>query len=245
MSVRLTKQQIIEQIRSSAKAHGGIPLGRNRFSGETGIKKHDWYGRYWVSWSEAIREAGFTPNQMNKAYSEEWLIEKLIGLIRRLQRFPVEGHIRMESRENMDFPSHGAFSRVGRLSQWQAKVVAYCRERTEFEDVVPLCGLPSGPDESLFNNELTTAKVGYVYLFKHGSRREYKIGKTFNSLRREGEIALELPEKVEPIFYIRPDDPSGVESYWHKRFAQKRKEGEWFALTAQDIWAFKRWKRIY
>lgn len=88
-------------------------------------------------------------------------------------------------------------------------------------------------------------KVGYVYLIKHGSRREYKIGKTVNPLRREGEIALQLPEKLEPIHYIQTDDPSGIETYWHTRFCDKRKQGEWFALSPEDIRIFKKWKRIY
>jgi hypothetical protein len=86
--------------------------------------------------------------------------------------------------------------------------------------------------------------IGYVYLLKHGSRREYKIGRTNNPVRREGEVVIQLPEKLAPIHYIKTDDPAGVEAYWHNRFGGKRKEGEWFALTAEDVRAFKRWKRI-
>ena len=57
-------------------------------------------------------------------------------------------------------------------------------------------------------------------------------------------MRLQLPEKVKPIHYIEADDPAGVETYWHNRFAAKRKEGEWFALTPDDVRAFKKWRRI-
>ena len=64
-------------------------------------------------------------------------------------------------------------------------------------------------------------------------------------MARPLKVGIQLPEKLQPVHYIKTDDPAGVELYWHTRFASKRKEGEWFALTAQDVRAFKRWKRIY
>ena len=51
-------------------------------------------------------------------------------------------------------------------------------------------------------------------------------------------------EPATPVTVI-VDDPVGVESYWHRRFAEKRGEGEWFDLSPDDVRAFKRWKRIF
>jgi hypothetical protein len=212
----MTKEHILEEIRRTAKANDGVPLGDQRFFTETGIKKSDWHGKHWVRWNEAVKEAGFKPNQKTEAYDENLLIAKLIELVRELGRFPVHGDFLMKRRKDNTFPSYSAFfERFHSKNQMVSKVTEHCQAHEGFEDVIRFCN-ESLPSESNFDEESTASEeiLGFVYLTKFG--RSYKIGKTNAAGRREYELAIQLPEKTSTVHVIKTDDPSGIEAYWHR-----------------------------
>jgi hypothetical protein len=240
----MDKDHIVSEIRRLTKSNNGVPPGINQFCNETGIRQHEWRGRFWARWGDAISEAGFTPNTLQAAYDEIELLERYIELARSLGRLPVPSEIDLRAKEDSSFPSKSTYlKRFGPKSALVVRLQKYCESRPGYDDISNFCN-GYAPQERRDDESVATNKVGFVYLLKHGSRREYKIGKTFNPIRREGEIVLQLPEKIQPVHYIHTDDPSGVETYWHNRFAAKRKEGEWFELSLSDVQAFKKWKRI-
>jgi hypothetical protein len=245
----MTKEQILSEIRRTALANGGVPLGWKRFKTETGIGYYDWYGKFGSAWSDLTREAGFDPHRFNTdRYTDDDLVQALVSLSRRVGRVPARGDIIFAKRTDEAFPSEKAFRRLGPYASRVSRITDFCRRRPEYNDVLPLWETTMAevrPNAATDGPHDSTSAKGYVYLLKHGSRSEYKIGRTFSPMRREGEIAIELPEKPAPIHYIETDDPSGVETYWHNRFATKRKQGEWFTLSPDDVRAFRRWKKIY
>jgi hypothetical protein len=120
------------------------------------------------------------------------------------------------------------------------KVTDYCREREGHADVLAIVAQLVRMPLPQANEEDEPGQHGFVYLLKSG--RYYKIGHTLDVGRRKYDLGIQLPQPVAEEHVIRTDDPSGIESYWHRRFAARRKNGEWFELTHADIGAFKRRK---
>ena len=239
----MNKPQILQEIKRTAAANGGVPLGLRRFESETGIGPSEWLGKYWARWGDAVREAGFLANRPTAAYDNMELLERYARGARELHRLPTDGDLRLEARITPGFPSTKTFARLGTKSEIVGQLLEYCRGHEGYDDIVRLCEeyVPrkrSGPRESPVPEE----EIGFVYLIKSG--RFYKIGRTNAAGRREYELGIQLPERVKEIHVIQTDDPSGIEAYWHKRFNAKRKQGEWFELDAADVRAFKRRKSM-
>ena len=240
--MKVEKDYIIQEIIRTTQENGGKPLGSARFESETRIKKYEWLGNYWSKWSEALIEAGYQPNKLNEAYDDELILKKLINFIREIKRFPSAPDLMLKTRKDESFPSKNVFERLGRQKEKIAKVIEYCKTHEGWNDILEIC-LPLLRNEKEIAAEKIiseTINLGFVYLMKSG--KFYKIGRSNNADRRAYELKIQLPEKLELIHKIKTDDPIGIEEYWHKRFKDKRKNGEWFELTRQDIEIFKRRK---
>jgi len=236
----MNKSEILQEIQRTAAANDGVPLGSRRFAAETGIKEYDWKGKLWARWSDAVREAGFAPNQLQSAFDKAELLEKYAKLAQEIGRLPSAADLRLKHHRDASFPDQKVFERFGSKATLVQELFLHCQGQPSLEGIGRLCeeyaqarirptGDEARPDEYNF---------GFVYLIKSG--RFYKIGRSNAVGRREYELAIQLPEQATKVHEIRTDDPNGIEAYWHKRFEGKRKNGEWFELGAGDIAAFKR-----
>jgi Meiotically up-regulated gene 113 len=237
-----TKEEIIKEIKRTAEENGGSPLGAARFQRETGISSYEW-GKHWARFGDVLIAAGFRPNQFAKAYPDEFLVEKIIGLARKNGKFPTFRDLLVARQHDRTVPDQSAFQRFGSKHEIAQKVSAYCKAHSGYEDVLALCEPILAAPQPKEIDDNTADAMGEVYLIKSG--RYYKIGKTIDPVRRGGELRIQLPDKIALIHSIKTDDPYGVEAYWHKRLESKCKNGEWFDLTSRDLKAFKRWKKIF
>lgn len=76
-------------------------------------------------------------------------------------------------------------------------------------------------------------KPGFVYLLHHDGL--YKIGMATKLSRRLMQISPRMPHEVTLIHSIKTDDMVGLEALLHECYADKRMNGEWFALSDEDV----------
>lgn len=238
----VNKQHILDEIHRTAKENGGAPLGVDRFR----IAESAWRGRFWARWSDAVKEAGFTPNTLRPKADTDVLLGQLAKFIRELGRYPTVSEMRLRKRQIEAFPNHKVLERLGSRPQLAALLSSFCERTGGWSDVAAICQtiVATSPPSPAPESGDTEFESGYVYLalMKVGREKRYKIGKADVVGRRARQIAVHLPEDLELVHTISTDDAYGIETYWHKRFGEKRRGGEWFELTAADVKAFRRRK---
>ena len=167
------------------------------------------------------------------------IAEAVAELISRSRKWPTEDDLRRERAQNATFPSPTIISPMRRTGELARRIVELGAAQPKFAAAAEVAAMRrvQAPDTSTVDERIR----GYVYLLRSG--RRYKIGKSTDPSRRFREVRLELPDETNQVHTIPTDDPSGIESYWHQRFAEKRiRNTEFFSLTAEDVRAFKRRK---
>jgi hypothetical protein len=233
----LMRGTILSEIQRLAKENGGQPPGAQLFEQRTGIRTAAWRGKYWARWGDAVAEAGFVPNKPIAKIDESHLLEKLAEACRVFGKIPTYAELRLYRRDHPDFPHRAITNRfgsnanmLGRLSEWASANGAYADVAALLAERVTTIEVDSKPRAD-----------GFVYLIQWGAN--YKIGRGEQLERRVKQVRTGLPDSGKLVHAIKTDDPSGIEAYWHRRFAEKRAEnGEWFKLTRADVAAFKRRK---
>ena len=231
------REDIVAEIKKIAAANGGKAPGFKKFELQTGIPYSAWYGRCWARWSDAVAEAGLTPNQLTQRSDADKLLADYAEAARHYGKLPSAGDLKMYGRVRANFPTDKTFANVlGLKSQLVENLRTFALARPDYADVVAM--LPIAPVAEATPRAETTD--GFVYLIQYGDY--FKVGRSADLERRVKEIKIALPDTGVLAHSIRTDDPPGIEAYWHRRFADRRANGEWFKLTRADIAAFKRRK---
>jgi hypothetical protein len=231
------RERILAEIKRIAEANGGVTPGLANFNKETGYRTSDWLGKYWARWGDAVAEAGLVVQVFKQKQDTTLFYPKLAEAIRYYKKVPTKPELKLYRRLNPDFPWPNTLeTHFESKSKMYELVKAWATENAGYSDVVALI-----PEISLTQKDPKKAdSEGHVYLIKSGAF--YKIGRGDELEKRVKQIRTALPDASSLEHSIRTDDPSGIEAYWHRRFADKRANGEWFKLTASDVAAFRKRK---
>jgi hypothetical protein len=244
----LTKQEIINQLQEYTKENGGKTPGQKQFLENTGISIFDRM-KHWPNYGELVIEAGLTPNKFDKTkYNHQQLCEFFIETIRENKKWPTRGILDVKHHNDSSFPEASTFyKKLGLTKDLAKKILKFIEDKKGHQDILTICAPvleKYSNQQGIVEENTEKKKHGYVYLFRHGNRNQYRVGRTYDLLRRGSEIRIQLPERTTLIHTIETVDPIGIETYWLNRFKEKKINGDWFSLSPNDLSEFKHWKRI-
>lgn len=182
-------------------------------------------------------EAGFAPNDKTVRTDTNHLLRKVAEAYRHYGRVATYGELALYRQRDPEIPWRQTIGlHYPSKADLIAAVKAWAAANEGYVDVAAML-----PDDPVVRGaRIPKAEDGSVYLLQSGPH--FKIGRSNELERRVKEIRVALPDAAILIHTVTTDDPPGIEAYWHRRFADRRANGEWFKLTPADVLAFKRRK---
>ncbi|MDE0694337.1 MAG: GIY-YIG nuclease family protein [Boseongicola sp.] len=244
------RDQILEEIRRLAVANGGATPGQRWFEKETGIKQHQWRGKYWARWGDAVEEAGLPRNFANPKLDPDAVLDCLAEACRLYGRFPTDAQWKMHVRGKPDLPGVNAYRQA--FGGREGAVVALRKRSVERgeQDLIEIlepdierievADAADSPDSGNFAR--LKPRPHFVYLAKSANQGRYKIGHAKDAEarivgQRTTDPSLDLIHKIETR------DPVGVERYWQDLFQEQRLDREWFDLNKGHVDYFRKFNR--
>ena len=133
------REHIIHEIRRLAALNGEQPPGQNAFARETGIAEHQWRGKFWARWGDALAEAGYAPNKWTERLSTEAILDEVVKVCRSYRRLPTQAELELHRKKNATFPTINTIKRhFGRRDSLIA-ALASVRQRTPSMPTLGIC----------------------------------------------------------------------------------------------------------
>lgn len=236
----MTKNLVAQRIHALAKERGGH-VSLNAFLAETGINDQWLRTQPWFEgWNNLLQELGLATKSFGVPRAQPEAVARAVGaLIAREGKWPTEDELARERKRDAGFPSLKVIRPLRKSGALAALIVQAAATDLTLASAAVIASAKVSVDAASDLIPANERVRGYVYLLRSG--RRYKIGKSNDPSRRWREVRLELPDETHQIHTIPTDDPSGIETYWHQRFAAKRvRNTEFFELDAADVQAFKR-----
>jgi hypothetical protein len=184
------RDQILAEIKRIADANGGQAPGLKTFESATGIRRHDWLGKFWSKWSDAVTEAGIKPLERTKKVERSFIFPRLAEIVRHYKREPTRVEFDLYKRTDSGLPWYQTLlEHFGSKMEMIAALRAWAETADGYGDIVAM--LPAITEQP---KNLTSAapKEGYVYLIKSGAF--YKIGRGDELEKRVKQIRVALPD---------------------------------------------------
>lgn len=233
-----SKEDVMAAYRALVQAQGGKVVGENYFQAQTRISMYCWRGKFWKSWREFQRAAGFRPNRRPERIPEETLLGRYAQLALEMKKLPTRLEMKLRRREDKTLPHPDVYSRLGRRETFLTKLEAWCEGKSEF---APVSRMLERRRRKLMARRAGDAGQlkGVVYLARPTDAFIYRIGSIKAFGVRARHEARRLSRMPQVVHVIQTDDPEGIERYWQGRYEHRRERDGFYCLKPDDIAPFR------